>query len=109
MQIRLLKILALLGSGDKQASEKMYMVVGDIFKKCDSTSNIGNAVLYECICCVSSIHPNPKLLEQAAQVISRFLKVCILNISIICAHFFEFLGCSEVQKPIPLLCIWLTE
>lgn len=87
MQIRLLKILALLGSGDKQASEKMYMVVGDIFKKCDSTSNIGNAVLYECICCVSSIHPNPKLLEQAAQVISRFLKVCILNISIICDFF----------------------
>ncbi|PRQ19265.1 putative clathrin/coatomer adaptor, adaptin-like protein [Rosa chinensis] len=74
IQIRLLKILALLGSGDKQSSEKMYMVVGDIFKKCDSTSNIGNAVLYECICCVSAIHPNPKLLEQAAQVISRFLK-----------------------------------
>ncbi|ONI20484.1 hypothetical protein PRUPE_2G018400 [Prunus persica] len=74
-EIRLLKILALLGSGDKQSSEKMYMVVGDIFRKCDSTSNIGNAVLYECICCVSAIYPNPKLLEQAAQVISRFLKI----------------------------------
>ncbi|KAK7835085.1 AP-4 complex subunit epsilon [Quercus suber] len=74
IQIRLLKILALLGSGDKLASEKMYTVVGDIFKKCDSTSNIGNAVLYECICCVSSIYPNPKLLEAAADVISRFLK-----------------------------------
>ncbi|KAM1049162.1 hypothetical protein ACFX2C_028290 [Malus domestica] len=74
IQIRLLKILALLGSGDKQSSESMYMVVGDIFRKSESTSNIGNAVLYECICCVSSIYPNPKLLEQAAQVISRFLK-----------------------------------
>ncbi|KAG6778420.1 hypothetical protein POTOM_018284 [Populus tomentosa] len=72
--IRLLKILALLGSGDKQASEHMYTVVGDIFGKCDSSSNIGNAVLYECICCVSSIHPNPKLLEAAADVIARFLK-----------------------------------
>lgn len=76
MQIRLLKILALLGSGDKQASENMYTVVGDIFRKCDSSSNIGNAVLYECICCVSSIYPNPKLLESAADVIARFLKVC---------------------------------
>lgn len=74
IQIRLLKILALLGSGDRQASENMYTVVGDIFRKCDSTSNIGNAVLYECICCVSSIYPNPKLLEAAADVISRFLK-----------------------------------
>ncbi|XP_022716617.1 AP-4 complex subunit epsilon isoform X2 [Durio zibethinus] len=74
IQIKLLKILALLGSGDKQASEDMYTVVGDIFRKCDSSSNIGNAVLYECICCVSSIYPNPKLLESAADVISRFLK-----------------------------------
>lgn len=79
MQIRLLKILALLGSGDKLASEKMYTVVGDIFRKCDSASNIGNAVLYECICCVSSIYPNPKLLEAAAEVISRFLKVCFVH------------------------------
>ncbi|XP_015897484.3 AP-4 complex subunit epsilon [Ziziphus jujuba] len=74
IQIRLLKILALLGRDDKQASEKMYTVVGDIFRKCDSSSNIGNAILYECICCVSSIFPNPKLLESATEVISRFLK-----------------------------------
>ncbi|XP_002519936.2 AP-4 complex subunit epsilon [Ricinus communis] len=74
IQIKLLKIMALLGSGDKQASEHMYTVVGDILRKCDSSSNIGNAVLYESICCVSSIHPNPKLLEAAADVIARFLK-----------------------------------
>ncbi|XP_077212297.1 AP-4 complex subunit epsilon-like [Tasmannia lanceolata] len=74
IQIRLLKILALLGSGDKQASEHMYTVLGDIFRKCESSSNIGNAVLYECICCVSSIYPNPKLLDAAAEVTSRFLK-----------------------------------
>ena len=70
-----MKILALLGAGDKQASEHMYTVVGDIFKKCDPLSNIGNAILYQSICCVSSIYPNPKLLEAAADVISRFLKV----------------------------------
>ena len=78
MQIKLLKILALLGSGDKQASENMYTVIGDIIRKCDSSSNIGNAVLYECICCVSSIYPNPKLLEAAADVIAKFLKVCCI-------------------------------
>ncbi|GFZ16296.1 adaptin family protein [Actinidia rufa] len=74
IQIKLLKILALLGSGDKQTSEHMYTVLGDIMRKCDSSSNIGNAVLYECICCVSSIHPNRKLLEVAADAISKFLK-----------------------------------
>lgn len=74
IQVRLLKILALLGSGDKKASESMYTVLGDIFRKGESSSNIGNAVLYECICCVSSIYPNPKLLDTAAEVTSRFLK-----------------------------------
>lgn len=78
MQIKLLKILALLGSSDKKASEQMYTIVGDIMRKSDSTSNIGNAILYECICCVSSIHPNPKVLESAAEAVAKFLKVCLL-------------------------------
>ncbi|KAL9263584.1 AP-4 complex subunit epsilon-like protein [Drosera capensis] len=72
--IRLLKILALLGSGDKQASEQMYMVLGEVIKKCDTLSNIGNAVLYECVCCASAIYPNKKLLESADHAISKFLK-----------------------------------
>ncbi|CAL9145664.1 unnamed protein product [Musa hybrid cultivar] len=74
IQIKLLKILALLGSGDKQASGHIYNVLGDIFRKCESSSNIGNAVLYECICCVSSIYPNAKVLDAAAESTSKFLK-----------------------------------
>ncbi|XP_010909540.1 AP-4 complex subunit epsilon isoform X2 [Elaeis guineensis] len=74
IQIKLLKILALLGGGDKQASGHMYTVLGDIFRKVEASSNIGNAVLYECICCVSSIYPSPKLLETAVDATSRFLK-----------------------------------
>ncbi|XP_054824029.1 AP-4 complex subunit epsilon-like [Prosopis cineraria] len=74
IQIKLLKTLALLGSGDKQASENMYTVISDIIRKGDSSSNIGNAILYECICCASSIYPNPKLIEAAADVIAKFLK-----------------------------------
>ncbi|PWZ08969.1 AP-4 complex subunit epsilon [Zea mays] len=74
IQIKLLKILAVLGSGDKQASGHMYTVLGDIFKKGDTASNIGNAILYECICCISSIFPNPKMLVAAAETTSKFLK-----------------------------------
>ncbi|XP_031097335.1 AP-4 complex subunit epsilon-like [Ipomoea triloba] len=74
IQIKLLKILALLGSGDKKASENMFTIVGDVMRKCDLTTNIGSAILYECICCVSSIHPSPKLLESAADAISKILK-----------------------------------
>ncbi|KAH0879008.1 hypothetical protein HID58_066402 [Brassica napus] len=74
IQIKLLKILALLGCGDKSASEIMSMVLGDLFRKCDSSTNIGNAILYECIRCISCIIPSPKLLEAAADAISKFLK-----------------------------------
>ncbi|KAF8103887.1 hypothetical protein N665_0183s0062 [Sinapis alba] len=74
IQIKLLKIMALLSSGDKSASEMMYMVLGDLFRKCDSSTNIGNAILYECIRCISCIIPSPKLLEEAADAISKFLK-----------------------------------
>ncbi|KAF5815696.1 putative adaptor protein complex AP-4, epsilon subunit [Helianthus annuus] len=74
IQIKLLKILALLGSGDKKSSEQMYTVIGDIMRKSDTASNIGNAILYECICCISSIQPSPKLLETAADAIANFLK-----------------------------------
>jgi len=70
--------MALLGSGDKNASDIMSMVLGDLFRKCDSSTNIGNAILYECIRCISCILPNPKLLEAAADAISKFLKVCCL-------------------------------
>ncbi|KAJ0257827.1 hypothetical protein HA466_0086280 [Hirschfeldia incana] len=74
IQIKLLKIMALLSSGDKSASEMMYMVLGDLFRKCDSSTNIGNAILYECIRCISCIIPSPQLLEAAAETISKFLK-----------------------------------
>ncbi|KAL3498045.1 hypothetical protein ACH5RR_040777 [Cinchona calisaya] len=94
IQIKLLKILALLGSGDKKASEQMYTIVSDIMRKCDSTSNIGNAVLYECICCISSIHPNPKLLESAADAISKFLKSD--------SHNLKYLGIDTLGRLIKL-------
>ncbi|KAL0695416.1 hypothetical protein Bca4012_062596 [Brassica carinata] len=74
IQIKLLKIMALLSGGDKSASEMMYMVLGDLFRKCDSSTNIGNAILYECIRCISCIVPSPQLLEAAADAISKFLK-----------------------------------
>ncbi|KAF3337398.1 AP-4 complex subunit epsilon [Carex littledalei] len=74
IQIKLLKILALLGSGDKQASSHMYTVLTEIFRKCESSSNIGNAIIYECVCCVSSIYPNSKVLDAAIEATSKFLK-----------------------------------
>lgn len=108
VQIKLLKILALLGSSDKKASEQMYTIVGDIMRKSDSTSNIGNAILYECICCVSSIHPNPKVLESAAEAVAKFLKVCLLYPPA-CIFLLPCLLLFLCQKLISFNIIWCTE
>lgn len=74
IQIKLLKILAVLGTGDKKASNNMYSVLGDVLRKAEPSGNIGNALIYECISTITSIHPNTKLLESAAAQTSRFLK-----------------------------------
>ncbi|CAM6082363.1 unnamed protein product [Calypogeia fissa] len=74
IQIKVLKILAKLGDGDKSTSELMYSVLGDVLKKADVASNIGNAILYECIRTITSIHPHTKLIGDVAEITSRFLK-----------------------------------
>lgn len=75
LQIKLLKILALLGEGDKATSDNIYNVLGDVLKKGDTSSNIGNAILYECIRTITSIHPHTKLIGDVAELTSTFLKV----------------------------------
>lgn len=75
LQIKVLKILAKLGDGDKSTSELMYGVLGDVLKKADIASNIGNAILYECIRTITSVHPHTKLIGDVAEITSRFLKV----------------------------------
>ncbi|CAJ1930804.1 unnamed protein product [Sphenostylis stenocarpa] len=96
IQVKMLKILALLGSGDKQASGHMYTVLGDIIRKSDSMTNIGNAVLYECICCVASIYPNSNLLDSAADVIAKFLKSD--------SHNLKYMGIDALGRLITTYC-----
>ncbi|KAG0630461.1 hypothetical protein M758_1G179700 [Ceratodon purpureus] len=79
VQIKILKILALLGAGDRHTSENMYSVLLEVLKRCEPgkgepATNISNAILYECICTITAIVASPKLLGMAAEITSRFLK-----------------------------------
>ncbi len=66
-----------MGAGDKHTSENMYSVLAEILKRSDANSNIGNAILYECISIITTIHVSPRLLEVATEITSRFVKVKI--------------------------------
>ncbi|KAJ1448885.1 adaptin N terminal region-domain-containing protein [Pelagophyceae sp. CCMP2097] len=72
-QLRLLRILALLGRADQAASEGMYEVLADVMRRADTGINIGYAIVYECVRTITSIYPNSTLLDEAAKSISRFV------------------------------------
>jgi len=74
MQIRLVRILSLLGQADASASSGMYEIIFDTMKKADIGINAGYAIVYECIKCITKIYPNTKLLDAAADAISRFIE-----------------------------------
>lgn len=74
MQIRLVRILSLLGEGDAQSSSGMYEILFDTMKKADVGINAGYAIVYECIKTITRIYPNTKLLDAAAEAISRFIQ-----------------------------------
>ena len=74
VQIKLLKILAALGTADKTASSEMYSVLSSTLKKADNQANVGNAIVYECVRTAATIYPSPVLLEHCASVVSRFVK-----------------------------------
>lgn len=73
MQVKILKILALLGADDQRTSEGMYEVLNEVMKRADTGINAGYAVVYECVRTITSIYPNTPLLEAAASSISRFI------------------------------------
>jgi AP-4 complex subunit epsilon-1 len=73
MQIRIVRILSLLGEADANASSGMYEILLDTLKKADVGINAGYAIVYECIKCITKIYPNNRLLDAAAGAISRFI------------------------------------
>eukprot|EP00566_Odontella_aurita_P004746 CAMPEP_0113548622 /NCGR_PEP_ID=MMETSP0015_2-20120614/12991_1 /TAXON_ID=2838 /ORGANISM="Odontella" /LENGTH=787 /DNA_ID=CAMNT_0000449263 /DNA_START=125 /DNA_END=2484 /DNA_ORIENTATION=+ /assembly_acc=CAM_ASM_000160 len=73
MQMKIVRILAVLGKNDASASSGMYEILSDCMRKADVGINAGYAVVYECVRTVTAIYPNPTLLDAAAEAISRFI------------------------------------
>uniref|UniRef100_A0A7S3UCP7 Clathrin/coatomer adaptor adaptin-like N-terminal domain-containing protein n=1 Tax=Picocystis salinarum TaxID=88271 RepID=A0A7S3UCP7_9CHLO len=74
IQIRILKVLALLGANDRQCSSLIYPVLADVLRGTNGSTTISNSILYECVKTITCIYPNPQLLSSAEEVTSRLLK-----------------------------------
>ena len=73
LQMKMLRILAAQGRADQASSEQMYEVLLDVIRRGDTGTNVGYAILYECVKTVTTIYPNAALLDAAAASIARFI------------------------------------
>ena len=72
--MKILEILAYLGADDKASSEQMYEMLSQILKRGDDAGiNIGYALVYQCLKCITSIFPSQSLIDAASTTIARFL------------------------------------
>jgi AP-4 complex subunit epsilon-1 len=74
IQIKLVRLLGVLGHADAQTSAGIYEILHDTLKKADTGINAGYAIVYECIQTIVSLYPNPRLLDAAAEAIARFMQ-----------------------------------
>lgn len=73
LQVRLLRVLRLLGKGDKEASEQMSDILAQIATNTETVRNVGNAILYECVQTIMTIESEQGLKVLAVNVLGRFL------------------------------------
>ncbi|KAL3631045.1 hypothetical protein CASFOL_024029 [Castilleja foliolosa] len=73
LQIRLLKLLHVLGRGDSDASDTMNDILAQVATKTESNKNAGNAILYACVATIMSIEDNSGLRVLAINILGRFL------------------------------------
>ena len=81
MQMKIVRILSVIGKNDATSSEGMYEILLDCLRKAEESGiNASNAIVYECIRCITTIYPNPVLLDAAGASISRFLSSRVQNL-----------------------------
>lgn len=85
LQVRIIKLLGILGTGSSSASETMSDVLAQVAST-DGTKNTGNSILYECVRTIMSIEADNSLRVLAVNILGRFLGTRDNNIRYVALH-----------------------
>ena len=73
MQVKLLRLLRMLGEGNQESSSHMHDVLSQVASNTDSSKNAGNAILYECVQTIMGIQSEAASHTIAINILGRFL------------------------------------
>mmetsp|Transcript_25147 Transcript_25147/g.35217 ORF Transcript_25147/g.35217 Transcript_25147/m.35217 type:complete len:957 (-) Transcript_25147:1105-3975(-) len=73
LQVQILTLFRLLGTGDEKASEEMNDVLAQVATNTETSKNAGNAILYECVQTIMAVESEDGLRVLAVNILGRFL------------------------------------